>query len=286
MCFKEIQMKSLLFAAGVLAAAMTGGAQASILSITGSGGFLEGSADDNFPGTIYEGCAGGGVCTSFSWGIPSTTDGPFNGQSGASINIANDYGDDSDNDGRRSPFDAPSENAISWNPNTLGDAFVLGSLTHFNRPLDSEPFEGTVDVRYDFAITMYEDDGETLIGAELFSRIFEVVFVETDDALFPCPGRPPGETGECGDTFQFLGDEVINFQIAGQKYGVEVIGFCSGASLDTCSDGVFYSPEEGSSVGFVLEIKREVQAPAPGVLALISAGLVGLGFARRRQAKA
>jgi hypothetical protein len=329
-------MKRLLLSATVLAAAVSGGANASILSISAFGGFIEGSAgsypppdlpvppgappgspegfpeadavpaDDDSDGTLvdYFGCAGG-VCTSFAWGSPTGDGGPFGGKSGASINLGNNpdsesgedgtFGDDSGNDGTRSPENAPEANSIAWHPNPLGAFLPLGSLTHFNEEINGDPsasvtgengFVGKVDVDYAITVDKYEDDGTTLIGsATLDDLIFNVVFFETLNSSDPCPTEPE-DAGNCGDTFEFFGDTLRKFEIAGQKYTLELLGFCNPSDdIEACraSDGVFYSAEGEATTAFVFEVK---EAPVPGVLALFGAGLIGLGFARRRNKKA
>jgi hypothetical protein len=335
-------MKRLLLSATALAAAISGGAHASILSISAFGGFVEGSAGpytpgpglplpegapvgspEGFPeadadppdsgtdGTLvnYFGCVDG-LCTSFAWGTPSDGGGPFGGKSGASINVLDGTNPDGTFDGTGDPVGipageegsrvdaAPSFNTVVHHPNPLGVALPIGSLTHFNEPINGDPapgpdgdngFVGAVEVDYRIAIDKYEDDGTTLIGSRTLDLIFDVVFFETLNDE-PCP--TDNERGSvCDDTFQFFGDTVTKFSIAGQKYTIELLGFClDGETAADCRAAVepngtriLYSAEGGTSVGIVLEIK---EAPVPGVLALISAGLIGLGFARRRQAKA
>jgi hypothetical protein len=271
---------------------------------------------EGFPPVInYFGCEGG-VCTSFSWGTPVGEGGPFEGQSGASINLGGDwdtlgtgtdpnpetgvggtFGDDSTNDTRpRSPFNTPLENSVAWDPNTLGTFLPLGSLTHFNEPItgdnapdpgtgDDNGFVGKVGVDYSITVEKFDPDGNSLGSAVLDDLIFDVVFFETLNSLSgdDCPTQVIG--GDCADSFEFFGDTFQEFEIAGHKYTIELVGFCTGldASGALCGDGRFISAEGTASTGFVFEIK---EAPVPGVLALVGAGLIGLGFARRRQAKA
>jgi hypothetical protein len=312
-------MKRLLLSATVLAAAVSGGAHASILSISALGGFIEGSAGAYPPPDLpvppgappgspegfapvvnYFGCADS-VCTSFSWGTPTDDGGPFGGQSAASINLGENpnsetgeggaFGDDSDNDGSRNPRNVPVDNSVAWHPNPLGVFLPLGSLTHFNEVITGDPapgpdgdngFIGKVGVDYEITIDKYEDDGETFIGRKTLPLIFDVVFFETLNSLSgdDCPTEVIG--GECADSFEFFGDRLEKFEIAGQKYTIELVGFCDPAlSAEDCrnSNGVFISAEGETSTAFVFEIK---EAPVPGVLALLAAGLIGLGFARRR----
>jgi hypothetical protein len=182
---------------------------------------------------------------------------------------------------------------VAWRPNVLGQEFLIGTLTHFNEPIEGDPFPGPngddngfvgkVGVDYEITIDKFDDDNN-LLGSLVLPLIFDVVFFETLNSSDPCPTNPD-DGGDCGDTFQFFGDVFQKFEIAGQKYTIQLVGFCEGANFASCagSDGILYSPEGGTNTAFVFEIK---EAPVPGVLALVGAGLIGLGFARRRQANA
>lgn len=293
-------MKTVLISAAVLAVSVSGAANASILHLTAFGGFVQGSqfvpdpdpsvgggqVPEGFPTLTYYGCQDDPICTSISWGNPfppGNTAGPFNGQSGASINYTIPG----------SERDTPAENAIEISPNTLGQAFVLGTLTHFNEPVTGDPnpdtdgFIGGIGVDYKIEIEKFDDDTGDSLGTWDITLPFDLVFFETENED-PCDQTPNPVGTTCDDTFQYFGDEIIGFKIAGQKYTLEVIGFCSNGNANgnfngfLCEEpGIFYSGEDGSSVGYVLEIK---EAPTPGVIALMSAGLLGLGLARRRRA--
>jgi hypothetical protein len=251
-------MKTQLFFLAVLATATTNNALAT-LTLEAFGGFQEGSAV-GFADTVnYYGCVDG-ICTSFSWGDPvDTSVGPFNGQSGASINTGIDPSRVDSN---------PEGNAVIQDPNTLDEFFLLGSLTHWNRVILGAGCCGEVQVEYDFAISDHLGDSVTL------TEIYGVTFEETlnEEPCDPSP-NPSGSTLPCDDKFQFFGNDSIAFLLSGVRYQIELAGFCPTEDPASCGDGTFYSAENATSIGYVLEVKRTI--PAPGVLALVGIGLIG-----------
>jgi hypothetical protein len=150
-------------------------------------------------------------------------------------------------------------------------------LTHWNRRITTLGFVGNVDVEYNFLISDHLGDSVS------FARVFDLQFAETFNFVDvgncdPSP-NPTGSTIGCDDTFRFFGDIFFKFTLSGVKYEMELIGFCADdADPASCTDEVFYSAEQSESLGYVLEVKR---VPAPGVLALVSVGLIGLGAARQ-----
>jgi hypothetical protein len=221
------------------------------------------------------------LCTSVSWGVPTNTSlGPFGGKSGASINTGLD---------QTATRNTPIENQVVNDPNVLGEIFVLGSLTHWNRRISATGFPDgfTANINVEYNVSIEDDLGDSVD----LSDVFNLVFTETLNAgpVESCPtANLAGSV--CDDTFQFFGNDTLNFSLSGTDYTLGVIGFCEDEDAVKCleSDGIFYSPEDGASVGLVLELKEEGEgpaAPAPGALALISVGLIGMSYARRRSAK-
>jgi hypothetical protein len=269
-------MRTLLTAAA-LAVALPGAAQAA-LTLTAFGGFVQDSASGFPDPTNYWDCAlntagTNNICAGFSWGVgTAAAAGPFDpAQSGASINVIYDGIEPGDQD--------PREFQVEVDPKTLGEFFVLGTLTHYNEPILSDAFMGEIAVEYDITIE------DTVSGESVnFVELFDLMFSETlnEAPCDPTP-NPSGSPTPCDDTYEFFGTDFEEFTLGGVDYTISIIGFCDGTTPDTCSDGLFYSAEGESSTGFVLEVKQQV--PAPGVLALLSAGLIGLGLSRRRQVK-
>jgi hypothetical protein len=276
-------MKRELLAAAVLATMASTGAHAS-LSLLGYGGFVQGSGS-GFPDLTFEGCDAGGLCTSIAWGSPvagAGNLGPFDGRSAASINVLADNTVAGSNPlEEKAEIEPNTPNAVSgttveYDHQPLGQWNVLGSLTHWNRRINEFDFMGEVEVDYTIEITAA--DGPTIT----FDEIFDVDFFET---LNSAPCNPPNPLGSvCDDWFEFEGTIDEKFVLGGTEYVITIKGFCSqDEDPDACVPGRLYTAEQAPTVGLVYEIK---QVPAPGVLALIGAGLFGMSWARRRQAKA
>jgi hypothetical protein len=264
-------MKRGILVLAVLGATMSGGAQAA-LKVTGTGGFVQGSDSDFTTPNAYFGCADG-ICTTFGWGTAQDPDAPvspFTG-SGASINTGIDA---------TKLENTPSENAVVVEQEP-GETNVIGSLTHWNLPINAAFGPATVDVEYDFLIE------DTITGDfdEIEDVVFEVTFRETPNSG-SCPdGNPQGTI--CDDWFEFSGDLRQEFKLGKNLYRLEIFGFCpDNGSSEECEPGRLFTGEGEQTIGLVYEVKEVEFIPAPGVLALIGVGLAGLGYARRRQVKA
>jgi hypothetical protein len=281
-------MKKELLAVAVLATMASTGAHAS-LSLLGYGGFVEGSGS-GFPGLTFEGCENG-ICTSIAWGTAVAGAGnlpPFNGRSAASINVLEDNTDpNSTPDDTKAEIVPNTPNAVTgttveYDHQPLNQWNVLGSLTHWNRRINQFNFLGEVEVDYTIEITDSVSN-ETIS----FNQIFDVDFFETlnTNSVEDCDPFPQntGSDQPCDDWFDFEGTIDEKFVLGGTEYSIRIKGFCGDdEDPETCVPSRLYTEEQQPTVGLVYEIK---QVPAPGALALISAGLLGLSWARRRQAK-
>jgi hypothetical protein len=288
-------MKKELLAVAVLATMASTGAHAS-LSLLGYGGFVEGSGS-GFPGLTFEGCENG-ICTSIAWGTAVAGAGnlpPFNGRSAASINVLEDNTDpNSTPDDTKAEIVPNTPNAVTgttveYDHQPLNQWNVLGSLTHWNRRINQFDFLGEVEVDYTIEITDSVSN-ETIS----LNQIFDVDFFESENTadledcdLNPNPpegNNPTGSGIPCDDWFDFENTIDTKFVLGGTEYMITIKGFCAqGEDPDACVPSRLFTAEQDDTVGLVYEIK---QVPAPGVLALIGAGLFGMSWARRRQAKA
>jgi hypothetical protein len=278
----ERLMKKSALAIAIITATMACGTQAAI-QVTGIGGFVEDSDLNFIEPNSYLGCNTDGICTSFTWGTAQDPDLPppnsFGG-SGASINAMTEA----------SLEQTPEDNAEVVIQEADGVARAIGSLTHWNVPIQAAFGPATIEVSYSF----FFEDTVTGDTDELTDVTFEVTFRETANTqniadCDPTP-NPSGSEIPCDDWFEFSGDPLFEFQLGENKYSFEIFGFCD-MNLDpmTCrsniindpTGGRLYTPEGGSSSGLVYEIKRPI--PGPGALALVGAGLVALGYVRRRK---
>lgn len=282
--------------AGALMAGSVGSASAQIFYFDGFGGWVINSASiDPFPDPTYggpgvvdgQGVAIPGLSNDLVWGTAQGTGGPFTGRSGARINdpVSLGHTDDPTNPDlyvQNSPITVSSDQPV-----------LLGTLTHFNEPID-EHWEAsgdrsagmnanvaTASVRYFFDV--YSDEAKTPAGfikrlsSEPFGD-FEILFQETHNDG-DCP--PPNSAGSnCDDLFSFGPAAATDvFEFEGETYRVTLSGFYDSEALDNLT-GTFFSAEGGDRIGFVGVVTH---VPEPASIALLGLGLLGLGISRRRK---
>jgi len=209
--------------------------------------------------------AGMTVYRAISWGEPSSSNGPFGGQSGA---VANNT--------TYSPELSDSDYVITGTSNFVNGRsgpVVLGSLTYFNTPVETEanfedgnPNFGAVGIRY--ALDIYSDPDRTDL-LHTWIGDFLLTFGETQN-IAPCF---LGSSSVCDDifTYETLGFDYPSFKYMGMNVEIDVFGFSLSNDLESMSSQ--YQIPEGESASFFLYGEQYISEPS--ALALLG---VGLGF--------
>lgn len=156
-----------------------------------------------------------------------------------------------------------------------GPRVDLGYLVHHNVPINEVFGPDSVTVSYN--LQLFDDAGRTNL-IFTWQGDFLLNFTETLNSA-PCP--PPNPNGStCDDIFTYVPISMTptSFVYGGQTYNIDITGFWDAPAPGGTLQTAFYSPEGGSSAGFV-----HMQIPEPGSIALMGLGLVGLAAAMRRR---
>lgn len=160
----------------------------------------------------------------------------------------------------------------------IGPTFTLGTFTHLNFPIA----DNTAITQVELLITADVAIDATPVGTKNFVFIFE--HDETKNDLNPCPYGGANGVGVnvngCADRVKTTTSALTeSFFVGSTEYTLTLSGFVMGAVQMT----EFLTTENQSNSAFIVARVQEVGIAEPASLALLGAGLLGLGFAARRR---
>ena len=175
-------------------------------------------------------------------------------------------------------------------PPDPSNEFSLGLFTHFNNPITGTTLSSATLEVTAFLKLIDDSNVATDIGNRTFS--FNFVHNETPNADDPCANGQPNGSGVnvngCADIITVsVSSGTESFSIGGVDYTLGVQGFLatSGPNIGTLVTG-FQTVEAATNTAQIVTIAdktENVLVPEPGILALLSGGLLGLGLALRRR---